>query len=229
MDLFCDKKIPHAPMPSGATFNSFIDEPLVDLSEYFRGEIKTEPVYYNQGIKGATDRCLVRLTVAKMLENALALLPRNLTFMVYDAWRPLCVQEELYNEYFTKIRNQHPDWTPVQVEAETVNFVSVPEYNMQKPAVHSTGGAIDLTLVYRDRENPLDMGTLFDDFTPKSNTDYFEKSDNDLVKKNRRLLYYTMINSGFTNLPSEWWHYDYGDRFWSFYQKKPALYPGIKK
>ena len=29
------------------------------------------------------------------------------------------------------------------------------------------------------------------------------------------------------NLPSEIWHYDYGNRAWAFYTKKPALYKEI--
>ncbi len=40
------------------------------------------------------------------------------------------------------------------------------------------------------------------------------RAEDEQVRENRRLLYYAMIDAGFTNLPSEWWHYDYGDRFW---------------
>lgn len=36
-----------------------------------------------------------------------------------------------------------------------------------------------------------------------------------------------MCNAGFTNLPSEWWHYDYGTRFWGFFTGNQALYEGI--
>ena len=38
-----------------------------------------------------------------------------------------------------------------------------------------------------------------------------------------------MTEVGFTNLPSEIWHYDYGDRAWAFYNNEPALYKGIFK
>ena len=227
MNLFCNKKIPNCPMPTGDTLNSFVDESLVELSQYFGGEIQIEAVYYNQRILGATKQCFVRLSVAKKLERAIKLLPNNLTFKVFDAWRPLCVQEQLYNNYYRKIQSEHKDWDNTKIESEIVKFVSKPNYNTKKPAVHSTGGAIDLTIVYRDSGKMLDMGTLFDDFTHRSCTNFFEKSDNNEVKINRRLLYWTMLKSGFTNLPSEWWHYDYGDRFWSYYKNKPALYCGI--
>ena len=36
-----------------------------------------------------------------------------------------------------------------------------------------------------------------------------------------------MTKAGFTNLPSEWWHYDYGDRFWAYYNKCSAIYEGV--
>jgi D-alanyl-D-alanine dipeptidase len=31
---------------------------------------------------------------------------------------------------------------------------------------------------------------------------------------NRRLLYWTMREAGFTNYPYEYWHYDYGDQMY---------------
>ena len=36
-----------------------------------------------------------------------------------------------------------------------------------------------------------------------------------------------MISVGFTNLPSEWWHYDYGTKFWAYFNNTDALYSGI--
>lgn len=45
--------------------------------------------------------------------------------------------------------------------------------------------------------------------------------------KNRRILYNVTIAAGFTNLPSEWWHYDYGDKFWAYFKRCKAKYKGI--
>lgn len=61
-----------------------------------------EPVYYNAGYKGAIDKCIVREGVAKKLEKAIELLPDGLTLRIYDAWRPICVQEELFNSFWGK-------------------------------------------------------------------------------------------------------------------------------
>lgn len=72
------------------------------------------------------------------------------------------------------------------------------------------------------------MGTLFDDFTDRAWTDHFENyEDNEDVRKNRRLLYNAMIEAGFTNLSSEWWHYDYGDKFWAYFTGNTAMFEGI--
>ena len=67
-----------------------------------------------------------------------------------------------------------------------------------------------------------------DDFTDLSFTAAFENSKFEEIKYNRRMFSWTMLKAGFTNLPSEWWHYDYGDRFWSCCKGKPAIYCGIQ-
>ena len=44
---------------------------------------------------------------------------------------------------------------------------------------------------------------------------------------NTLTLNQNIIEAGFTNLPSEWWHYEYGTKFWSYFKGRPALYKGI--
>ena len=106
----------------------------------------------------------------------------------------------------------------------------MPSDDEEIPPLHSTGGSIDLTLVYTDTKKELDMGVEFDEFSLLTNTNYFEEHNiNDNIKYNRRILYNSMIKAGFTNLPSEVWHYDYGNRAWAFYKKTKAIYKGIKK
>jgi D-alanyl-D-alanine dipeptidase len=36
-----------------------------------------------------------------------------------------------------------------------------------------------------------------------------------------------MLEAGFTNLPSEWWHYEYGDMNWAHARGQKAIYQGI--
>ena len=109
-------------------------------------------------------------------------------------------------------------------------FVSVPRKDSDYPPVHTTGGAVDLTIL--DAQGRfLDMGSGFDEISERSNTVYFEEHPEETnaqaICENRRLLYNAMMKAGFTNLPSEWWHYDFGDRFWAYYTGKPAMYRGV--
>ena len=71
------------------------------------------------------------------------------------------------------------------------------------------------------------MGTKFDEFTSRTHTSYYEDKENSVIKNNRRLLYNIMTSVGFTNMPSEWWHYDYLDRFYAYYKNEPARYEGV--
>ena len=105
-------------------------------------------------------------------------------------------------------------------------FVSYPSEDPDCPFVHSTGGAVDLTIVDPEGRE-LDMGTGFDDFSDAANTAYFEKNGSQEIRDNRRLLYNVMLAAGFTNYPSEWWHYDFGDRFWAAIKNTDSIYQGI--
>jgi D-alanyl-D-alanine dipeptidase len=132
----------------------------------------------------------------------------------------------LYNEQVNKLINEGK-YNKEEVMELAKKFVSFPSKDPFKPFVHSTGGAIDLTIINENNEE-LNMGTEFDDFTDMAATDFFENSFNDEIKKNRRLLFGILTKVGFTNLPSEWWHYDYGDSFWAATNRyAESYYSGI--
>ena len=96
------------------------------------------------------------------------------------------------------------------------------------PPLHTTGGSIDLTITDSLTGKDLNFGIKFDDFSYLTNTASCEKENSyGLVIGNRGLLYNIMIESGFTNLPSEVWHYDYGNRSRGYYKKKTAIYKGV--
>lgn len=221
------KAIPHSSMPQDIHNYEYEDEDMISLENYFHGEILTEPKYYLAGIQGAVSECRLRKSAVQLLEKAFQKLPSGLTFKIYDAWRPIEVQQSLYDGYYFKIKSLNSEWSAEKITEETKKFVSYPSYNINKPSVHNSGGAVDLTLCDIKTAEELEMGTAFDDFTEKAYTASFEKKENKNVKRNRRLLYWTMIDSGFTNYPTEWWHYDFGDAFWSFYTGNPAKYRGI--
>lgn len=73
---------------------------------------------------------------------------------------------------------------------------------------HSRGATVDLALLRCEADGrcePVDMGTSYDLFDPRSHT------DSPLVeprqRANRRRLLEAMTAEGFVNYPKEWWHY----------------------
>ncbi len=180
-------------------------------------------------IKSAVKECYVREEVFERLKIAQNNLPHGLKLCILDAWRPFALQEELYQIYSKQIITQfNLKDSPLEVKQKVIaKYVSTPVKDKLEPAVHTTGGAVDVTLICADG-TPLDMGTTFDAFSEKTKTNYYEThQENTIIRNNRRILYNSMISAGFTNLPSEWWHYDFGNKFWGYYTDTPAFYSGV--
>ncbi|MGN1388404.1 MAG: M15 family metallopeptidase [Bulleidia sp.] len=226
MSRYQTEPIPSIRIPDQETEPQFLSEPLVPVQESDR--IRIRMMYPLLGMKHAEERCMLRRTVYEMLKNASEALEPGYAFVIWDAWRPFDLQKELFIAYSADIiRDFHLENLPEKERIEFISqFVADPVRNEKIPPAHTTGGAIDLTLAEEGTE--LDFGTGFDAFTDKTNTSWFEAHDEDReIRDRRRLLYHVMTEAGFTNLPSEWWHYEYGDRNWSRLTGRPALYEGI--
>lgn len=183
--------------------------------------IKVFPAYARLGIPGAVPECFVREGVYRALLHAARQLPDGIGMVVLDGWRPWRVQQYLFDTLHEAIHHHHPALDDGELMVRTREFVSLPSRDPMAPSPHLTGGAVDVTLCDADGM-PLDMGTQFDEALPASHTDHFEtlpalSSAQCQARNNRRLLYHVMREAGFTNLPSEWWHYDYGDQLWAHY------------
>ena len=213
------------PPDSSKAFFEEIDEPFVDVAEYSKGKILVDMQYAKAGKKGAISIAYLRKKVADMLLAATECLPKGYAFKIYDAWRPFEVQKSLYDEYYEGLKKENPTFSEEELHRLAKNFVSFPDKGKRFAFVHSSGGAVDLTIVDENGVD-LDMGTPFDDFTERSNTTALEKEDT-LARKNRRLLYHALTGVGFTNYPFEWWHYDYGDIFWGAMTGEPVKYPSV--
>ncbi|MEP7186751.1 MAG: M15 family metallopeptidase [Rhodanobacter sp.] len=74
---------------------------------------------------------------------------------------------------------------------------------------HSRGGTVDLTLERCAADDthcaPLDMGTHFDFFGLRANTEH--PGITPAQRKNRQTLLVAMAHREFRNYPMEWWHY----------------------
>ena len=206
------------------------NEPLICINDLQNPhKIDVEASYYNMGYKTAKKILYSRYGLVENLKKASGFLPDGLSFKVFDAWRPLELQLEIFNNFLSSLQKEYPNLTKAELKERCKKYVSLPSSDPTKPSPHYSGGAIDLTLVDKNG-NELWMGTGFDDFTKKAMTDYFEKDDNinsfkdKLARYNRRILFNSMIKAGFSNYPEEWWHYDFGNQFWGVITNKIAIY-----
>lgn len=108
------------------------------------------------------------------------------TLKIWDAYRPLAVQRVF--------------WHLVPDE----RYVANPQYGSR----HNRGCAIDLTLI-DSHGKEVDMGTGFDDFTPKAHRDYTDFGSE--IAYNRHVLQSIMEQHNFLGWPHEWWHFDFKD------------------
>ncbi len=177
------------------------------------------PFYLRQGV-------LNRLLQAQTL---LAELQPGWRIQVFDAYRPIAVQQFMVDHTFQQVlRDRHltaGDLTPDQRQdiLELVyEFWAVPNPDPAMPPPHSTGGAVDVTLLAATGQ-VVNMGSPIDELSPRSYPDFFAESE-DVCEQDyhaqRRLLHWVMTGAGFQSHPREWWHFSYGDQFWAWLENQ---------
>ncbi len=196
-----------------------IGDPLVDLHDY------PEIAIDNRKAKDSDSYFLVRKTIAEKLIEISQNLIDDLRLLVIEGYRPLSLQTKYFTRYSRELEIAHPDWDKEKIHNEVSKFVAPPDIILP----HSTGGAVDLTLV-KDDGTELDMGTSLNVDPEESKNACFTFAANisESAKKNRQALIDNMSKFGFVNYPSEWWHWSYGDRYWAYTKNKPpAIYGSI--
>lgn len=144
---------------------------------------------------------------------------------VFDAYRPIAVQQFMVDYTAQQLaRRQGVNLEqlaagPKQSLLEVVyQFWALPSANPETPPPHSTGAAIDLTLV-DETGHPLDMGSPIDEVSERSYPDYFQAATDahsQHVHTHRSLLRQCMEAAGFQQHPNEWWHFSQGDQMWAW-------------
>jgi len=141
----------------------------------------------------------VQIDIARRLARSQEYLTgRNQEYhlLVYDGLRPLSVQWEMWNAL---------DTVPF---LERVKFVS----NPKNGSVHNYGAAVDLTICNSKRK-PLDMGAGYDDMRkvayPSLESEFLASGEITQQQiDNRKLLRRALKSQGFSNIPTEWWHFN---------------------
>ena len=106
----------------------------------------TESPYRKSPLIGGLISVFVREDVARDLSVAQDLLPNRMHLVVFDAYRPLEVQQSLFDKYYTDLKDFNPNFTEQELLEETQKYVSLPSTDKSKPSPHNTGGAVDLAI-----------------------------------------------------------------------------------
>lgn len=219
-------KLPHLDWDSlDATPLTHINEPLCVIPT--SKKLTAFPFYFANDVKHAINICVARQTVVQKLQQAADLLPVDIGIVVLDAWRSRDVQQALQEDIGKVVKQTYPELNAQEQQALLAQFVAPADDNFISP--HLTGGSVDITLFDIKSGEWLDMGANFDEPTQRSYTHFYEDQPESAACSNRRLLYGVMTAVGFSNLPSEWWHFDYGNALWAHYtQQEQAIYGAIQ-
>jgi len=201
-------------------------EPLVDLIS--QTEIILGP---SPEIENNTDYTKMRRTVYEKLLAAQKLLPKNIRFCLYEAYRSLKLQKFLFESRQKLVQKKHPDLSGKALFDEVIKMVS-PVVNFDGSInipPHSTGAAVDVYLINEHGE-ALDMGIhpkdwLLDVDGTVSKTGATHISDE--AQKNRHIMSDVLSKSGFVNYFTEFWHWSYGDRYWAHQLGKSHAIYGV--
>jgi D-alanyl-D-alanine dipeptidase len=133
--------------------------------------------------------------IAERLKTAQAYLKSihpNFSLVIFDAARPVSVQNEMWN------------WA---VENNKQQYVANPTLS----SIHNYGCAVDISIMGTD--SLLDMGTAIDFFGPEAEprNHWQLLQDGNLTQAqldNRMLLRSVMRKAGFMPIETEWWHFN---------------------
>jgi zinc D-Ala-D-Ala dipeptidase len=167
-----------------------IPDAIVDLRYATSNNFVGVPMY------PAGARCLVHDSMAAGLAAAAeALRPGGEVLVFWDCYRPHEVQERMFEAV------PDPDW------------VARPGPYSRS---HEAGRSVDVTLA-KDGSY-VDMGTDFDEFSPRANA-FATEGVSAAAQANRARLRDAMAAGGLTVYSGEWWHFDTDDA----YVKRPIL------
>lgn len=146
---------------------------------------------------------------------------------IFDAYRPIAVQQFMVDYTFAETVKAEglildsPSLTKAKREAilELVyQFWAAPSLDPATPPPHSTGAAVDITLVDASGKT-VDMGSPIDELSPRSYPNHFLDSKSEEAQKYhqyRQLLAEVMLSVGFQQHQQEWWHFSLGDQMWAW-------------
>ena len=181
------------------------NEPFVQVSHprFFRPPCVGLDVDFERG------PILLRRSVAKSLENAALLLPKNVGFVLMLGYRSSKDQAKVFQrEVENMLRSTGACMSRITAEREVLRYFADP----RKFVPHATGGAIDLALVNitHNRVSLCDTGNNLFKHDERAHSHY--ENITSRQKENRELLASVMHSAEFTSFPFVFWHFSLGDK-----------------
>lgn len=204
---------PLVPIPS-EHFAFEIPHPYQKLGAPYHNSKADSPYYLRQGVVGSL------IAAQKHLQQDYP----DWKILIFDAYRPVEVQQFMVDYTFTEIAKAQGCKFPVSEDQSQIilehvyQFWAVPSLDRATPPPHSTGAALDVTLVDENHQ-PIDMGSAIDEISERSYPDYFANSSESKAKEyhlHRQILKNAMLAVGFQQHPNEWWHFCRGDQMWAW-------------
>lgn len=180
-----------------------------DLVAVAHPAIRVLGAYWHEGWPWAVPGAWLREAAYTRLLRAATALPAPFGLAVWDAWRDPRLQAELHDRVY------RDDTLPP-------GFVAYPDPDPAHCPPHASGGTLDLTLTWRGFA--LALGTGFDAFVPQAAAAALETAGAVLERDLRRLLATVMSGAGFVQHPQEWWHWEFGTRYWAAVTGSPVLF-----
>ncbi|WP_240796612.1 M15 family metallopeptidase [Streptomyces sp. RFCAC02] len=147
--------------------------------------------------------CLLTQDAARALRRVQrAVRRRGYALLVYDCYRP----QRAVDRFLRWADDTDDTRTKDEFYPRVRKDRLFDEGYLAERSGHSRGSTVDLTL-RRDGE-PVDMGTGFDFFDPKSHPDADGLSEDQ--RSARAVLREAMTAQGFVPVETEWWHFTYG-------------------
>ena len=203
-------------------------EPLVPIPlDNFSLEVPHPYVKLGAEYGDKSPYCLRQGVLRALLEAQLILKKRypQWKIRIYDAYRPVGVQQYMVNYTYSSLvegleldERQLSDLQRQNLWSKVYQLWAAPSLNKNTPPPHSTGAAVDVTIV-NDEGKPLDMGGDIDELSERSHPDYYlsdEDGEGQRYHFNRQLLFRVMTQAGFCQHPEEWWHFSFGDQMWAW-------------
>lgn len=135
----------------------FSDYPQIATDSIYVGERHSSPYSCTQ-LRNAMFAIFVREGIAKRLAKVTTFLPSEHMLLVWDAYRPLTVQQALFDYYVSVLEKKEILHYQAVVDAQ--RFVSIPSNDPSKPPPHNTGGAVDLTIIRFSEKDWREMERL---------------------------------------------------------------------